>query len=153
MSVQKRNKKDSIDERLEAVIKKLEVSKFHYYNLNPSGHHTGDCVVRAIAAAEGMTWEEVARDLYDYMLKYKYFINSTELYEIYLKDKGWTKHRPPKKKGGTTYHLNEWIEKTKGKPIIVTIDDDHLTYIVENKLYDIWDCLEHTVGEYWTYEE
>lgn len=153
MSVTKRNKKNNIDERVEKAIAKLEHSKFHYYNLNPFGYHTGDCVVRAIAAAEGMMWDDVARDLCNYMLKYKYFINSTELYEIYLEDKGWTKHKPPKKKGGATYKLNEWIEKTKGKPTIVTIDDDHLTYVVENKLYDIWDCLDYTVGEYWTYDK
>lgn len=149
----KDTKRNNINNRVTAVLENMQKSKFQYYNLNPQGHHTGDCVVRAIGAAEGMSWEEVIRDLYNYTLKYKYFINSTELYEIYLKDKGWTKHKSPHKRGGKAYCLNEWIDKTKGRAAIVTIDDDHLTYVVENKFYDIWDCSEHTVGEYWTYDD
>lgn len=29
-----------------------------YYNPNPCGHQTGDCVVRAICAATGQTWDQ-----------------------------------------------------------------------------------------------
>lgn len=32
--------------------------RFVYYNPNPSGKNAGDCTVRAIAKATGMSWQE-----------------------------------------------------------------------------------------------
>ena len=82
-------------------------------------------------------------------MKYKYFINCQELYEIYLKDCKWEKHKAPQKKNGSAYLLRDWLKNFNGEAI-VTIDDDHLTYVNNHIVYDIWDCTENEVGIFWT---
>ena len=135
---------------LRKALREYEQSPFRYYNLNPNGNRTGDCVIRAIGAAMGKTWEEVLKDLYEYSLKHKLFLGNHELYGIYLQDNGWTKHQIPYKRNGNMYCLKEWIKK-HNKPALVIIDGNHLTYVINQKVYDIWDCTEHMVHEYWTY--
>ena len=139
------------DVEWDALKKRLLNSCFKYYNANPQKHKTGDCVVRAICAAMDMEWDNVLTDLYKYSLKHKYFMGSEELYEIYLKDLGFTKHKPPRKTNGKSYTLGEWL-KDFDKAAIVTINDDHLTYVNDNHVYDIWDCTDEVVNEYWTFE-
>ena len=53
----------------EKVMKKIENSVFRYYNNNPHHKQTEDCVIRAIAAGTGDSWEETARKLTEYMIK------------------------------------------------------------------------------------
>ena len=36
---------------------------FHFYNANPSGKRTTDCVIRAISTATDQTWEETFNGL------------------------------------------------------------------------------------------
>ena len=136
---------------LQEALNKYERHPFRYYNLNPNNNRTGDCVIRAIGAAMGKSWEEVLKDLYEYSLKYKLFLGNHELYGIYLKDHGWIKHSIPYKKNGNLYKLKDWLKKHKEGTLII-IDGNHLTYAIDQKFYDIWDCSEHYVHEYWTYK-
>lgn len=123
-------------------------SAFRYYNCNPYHVHTDDCVIRAITAGIGKSWEEVVSDLSKYMLKYGYMMNTPETYGIYLKDEGWVKHQPPKKSKGVNMTVGEFVKKFKGHAI-VHVDDNHVTYIADGKIWDLWDPSEHIIGEYW----
>lgn len=144
-------KADSILKNLEKLSSLIATENYRYYNNNPNKYKTGDCVVRAISVALDKSWEEVVRDLTEYTLKYKYFLNCQELYEIYLKDNKWKKHKAPHKKNGGEYLLGEWLKKFKGEAV-VTIEDNHLTYVNNQIVYDIWNCTDSTVGEFWTKE-
>ena len=155
-----KNKKETTITITDSDIRRIarqvmqEISKqshFQYYNCNPKGIVTGDCVIRAISKALNKHWDNVLKDLTKYSLKYKYFIGCTELYEIYLSDNGWEKHKAPRKKNGKPYKLIEWLNVFDNSAI-VTIDKNHLTYIDNSTLYDVWDCTQHIVGEYWTYK-
>ena len=123
-------------------------SIFKYYNCNPYNVHTDDCVIRAITAGTGDSWEEVVSDLSKYMLQYGYMMNTPETYGIYLKDRGWVKHQAPKKRKGTDMTVGEFAKKFKGHAI-VHVDDNHVTYIADGKIWDLWDPSLHTIGEYW----
>lgn len=133
----------------EMLKNSLTTDNFHYYNNNPNKYKTSDCVVRAISVALDKSWENILSDLTLYALKYKYFINCQELYEIYLKDNGWKKNKYPHKRNGNKYLLGEWL-KSFGKEAIVTIDEDHLTYVNNHIVYDIWNCTDNEVGVFWT---
>ena len=39
------------------------MSAWHEYNPNPAGRRVGDCAVRAIAAALGLTWDEAFEEI------------------------------------------------------------------------------------------
>lgn len=140
---------ESILESLNKLASLMATDNFRYYNNNPNKYKTSDCVVRAISTALDKSWDDVLKDLTAYALKYKYFINCQELYEIYLKDCRWKKHNAPHKRNGDAYVLGDWLKNFNGEAI-VTIDDDHLTYVNNHIVYDIWNCTENEVGVFWT---
>ncbi len=123
-------------------------SNFRYYNCNPYHVKTDDCVIRAITAGTGSSWNEVVSDLSQYMLKYGYMMNTPETYGIYLKDKGWVKHKAPTKTKGNSMTVGEFAKTFKGHAI-VHVDDNHVTYIADGKIWDLWNPSEHVAGEYW----
>lgn len=123
-------------------------SLFCYYNCNPYNVHTDDCVIRAITAGTGDSWEEVVSSLSKYMLKYGYMMNTPETYSVYLKDNGWIHHQAPVKAKGSSMTVGEFAKKFKGHAI-VHVDDNHVTYIADGKIWDLWDPSDHIMGEYW----
>ena len=123
-------------------------SLFRYYNCNPHQVHTDDCVIRAITAGTGSSWDEVVSILSEYMLKYGYMMNTPETYGLYLKDNGWVHHSAPTKRNGNNMTVGEFVKKFKGHAI-VHVDDNHVTYIADGKIWDLWDPSEHLIGEYW----
>lgn len=140
---------ENILQNLNKIASLVATDNFRYYNNNPNKLKTTDCVVRAISTALDKSWDDVLKDLTSYALKYKYFINCEELYEIYLKDNKWKKHKAPRKRNGGVYLLGEWL-KTFNEEAIVTIDENHLTYVNNHIVYDIWDCTDNEVGVFWT---
>lgn len=123
-------------------------SLFRYYNCNPYNVHTDDCVIRAITAGTGKSWEEVVSDLMQYMLQRGHMMNTPETYGAYLQDKGWVRQRTPKKRGGGDMTIGEFVKKFDGHAI-AHVDNNHVTYIADGKVWDLWDPSEHVIGEYW----
>jgi hypothetical protein len=140
---------EDILRKLDKIESLIATDCFRYYNSNPNKYKTSDCVIRAISTALDKSWDDVLKDLTLYALKYKYFINCEELYEIYLKDYKWKKHKAPRKRNEKPYTLREWL-KTFNKEAIVTIDENHLTYVNNHIVYDIWNCTDNEVGVFWT---
>ena len=138
------------------------------YNMNPKGHKACDCVVRAIAYSLNQSWEDTYNDLCALGLKMKRMPNEKQVYEKYLEQKGWVKHKQPRAKdyedGFKTamkkYTVKEFIElmnfenKCLGKGKIIISVANHLTCIEcslwEYELVDTWDCSYKCVGNYWT---
>lgn len=123
-------------------------SQFRYYNCNPYNIHTGDCVIRAITAGTGNSWDNVVLDLSRYMIKHGYMLNTPEIYGLYLKDIGWIHHNAPTNAKGVGITVGEFVKRFKGHAI-VHVDDNHVTYIADGKIWDLWDPSTHIIGEYW----
>ena len=94
------------------MIRKIpnETPSYHFYNANPKGKRTGDCVVRAISAATGKTWEEVLQGLTEIALKFKLMPNDDKCYSRYLESFGWKKEKQPRKDDNTKYTGSEFCE-------------------------------------------
>jgi hypothetical protein len=122
---------------------------FQYYNANPKGKNTTDCVVRAIAAATGMTWEDVLLDMTKCALKYKLMVDDPALYSKYLKEKGWTKHNQPRRKNGTKFKASEWAPTYKGVAV-AHIGSHHMAMISHGKVWDTWYSADGIIGNYWS---
>lgn len=125
---------------------------FNYYNCNPHHKHTNDCVIRAISAGTGDSWEEVLEQLTEYMVKTGDMINTPELYGKYLADIGWIKQKQPIKPDGKKIRIKEFVQTFKGCAI-VHAGRGHISYVAEGKLWDIWNCEDEVVGNYWTFDE
>lgn len=138
-----------------------ETSTFHYFNANPHNRKSGDCVIRAICTALEQSWEQTVMELTEIGLKYGYVANDLKTVEKYLAQKGWTKHKQPRKADNTKYTGKEFCELISkrfeffNKAVIANIGGLHMVCIkAENaisnhKVYDIWDSTGGCIGNYW----
>lgn len=145
-----------------------DTDTFHWHNANTGGKITGDCVLRAISAAMGQSWEETAQGLYEMMLRSHLCMTSKECYGKYLEAQGWQKHAQPRKGDNTKYtgaEFCEWLnEHGDGEPIIAHIGGHHIVAIApvtpegpeaeyaepEYKVFDTWNSTRGCIGNYWT---
>lgn len=118
---------------------------YQQHNLNPRERKRDDCVVRAIALATDKSWLQVFDGLVEMARKNFEMPSSKSVYETLLKQYGWTKHPMPKI-GNRRVQLGN-LEVT-GR-CVATVSG-HMTVIIDGTVYDIWDCREKCVGNYWT---
>ena len=124
---------------------------FTYHNVNPKDKVTSDCVVRALAYANDMTWDEVFFELCSIGINKKLMPNNEKVYEQFLKDRGWRKQKQPVDYDGTKYRAFNFcnVFARPEKRYIISMRR-HLTVIANKKVVDIWDCSKEVVGVYWT---
>lgn len=142
-----------MEKKTKTVAKKAKElsSVFRYYNCNPHHRRTADCVIRALAAGMGETWENVLKDLTEYMLRDGHMLNTPELYGKYLEDRGWVKQKQPVQANGHKVRIADFVKKFHGCAI-VHAGSGHITYVAEGSVWDIWDTSNEIVGNYWTYK-
>ena len=136
---------------------------FHYWNANPKNRITGDCTFRAISSALGKTWEPTVMEMAELSCRTGYAINDNKGIERYLKEQGWEKHPQPRKPNGRKYTGREFCEDIQDirsqnhkychQRLIAKIGGHHIVAIGYGRIYDIWDCSEKCIGNYWTRKE
>ena len=138
-----------------------ETRTFHYYNANPKGRITTDCVVRAIVAATDLPYSQVVMELAELQCKTGYDDAEKRLYGKYLESKGFIAHKQLRKHDGTKYTGKEFCKLLQsdydyviGKDIriVANIGGCHVVAIVDGKVWDIWDSTGGCVGNYWMKE-
>jgi hypothetical protein len=111
----------------------------------------GDCVVRSISLATGKSWEEVYDALCALGRKMYRMPNDKAVYSKYLNSLGWTKMAAPRKEDNHKFLAHEFAKMTKS-PTIAHVGAHHLSCFINNKIHDIWDCGNYSVGNYWVKE-
>lgn len=138
-------------------------STYTYYDANPKGKKTADCVIRALATAMNKTWDEVLTDLYKYAIKYKQMLNDDVLYKKYLKDQGWIMLKQPRKYDNTKYTGIEFCtelqegtcfeidgyEIAEWDNIIAHIGGHHVVAIMNGSIRDTWNSSNGCIGNVW----
>jgi hypothetical protein len=129
--------------------KKANLSIFRYYNNNPHSRRTEDCVIRAIAAGTDESWEVTLKKLTKHMIKTGYMLSTPELYGDYLETIGWEHKKQPLYKNNKPMKIKDFVKKFEGIAVI-HVGDDHVSFVSDSKLWDIWNCEDEIIGEYWT---
>lgn len=142
-----------------------DTNTFHFYNANPKGKYTTDCVIRAISTATQIPYKDVLKGLYDVAIKTGYHIDDKKCYERYLNQLGWVKCKQPRNYDGTKYTGKQFCRKLLNydcdfgdgndfniRRIIANIGGHHIVAIVEGQVYDIWDSTDGCIGNYWVKE-
>lgn len=139
---------------------------FHYKNLNPKGNITGDCVIRAIAAVTGNSWEFIYDELYQYGKKVYTTMTDRKTYRKYLEDNyNCIRLKQPKHSDNTKVTCKELIDYYnklgfKGLSIFAHVGAGHVVAICnestnenqpEYKNIDIWDSSNEYVGVYYVF--
>lgn len=121
--------------------------RFRFYNENPKSLvSASDCVVRAIAKATGISWDEVYQNLCLIGLRVKDMPSSKRVYRQYLNNISKMEKQPWN--GNRKYTLTEFAEEFNRGTYVVSIAN-HLTVVIDGFIYDTWDCSQYTVGNYW----
>ena len=126
-------------------------STFTYYNANPKGKKTSDCVIRAICTALNKDYETTTRELLEFWLKSGYEMCDVKCFGKYLESKGWKKQKQPRKVDNTKYTGKEFVKYFKGT-CLANIGGHHIVCIKDGKVFDIWDSTDGCIGNYWTKE-
>lgn len=137
--------------------KELRIQNNMYYtfkNVNPKEKLCEDCVIRAIANACNQSWEQILRELTELGIKKGMVPNDSKLFPIYLKEKGFTQMKEPRKSDNTKMTVREWLGSREGwlwhsYRIVVSVGSHHLSSIVDNKIEDTWDCSKNTMHKWW----
>jgi hypothetical protein len=105
---------------------------YHYYNANPKGLLTDDCVLRSISVAEGISWEECQRKLSYLSGKKGLLLNDVEFVEDYL-------DRLYPRKCYDNMTIGQFA-KICPKGHFVATTQGHITAIIDNVIVDTFDC-------------
>lgn len=128
-----------------------DTDTFHFSNVNPKGRKTADCVVRAISAFLGESWERTYTNLANLGIKRGTAMNVPENYVRYLADRGFEKCPMPRKADRTKYTGREFCREIAepGNCYILSMAH-HLTFIGPDcRIWDTWNCGKKSVGNYW----
>lgn len=128
-----------------------ETTTFHFFNLNPKGQRAEDCVIRAIAGFTGKTWFDVYSMLSKMGAKMCRAMNEDKVFKSVLKDLGFVMRPMPRHSDNTKYTGEEFCKTyaRSGFVYLLTMAG-HLTFVGPDcKIYDIWDCSNKTVGNWW----
>lgn len=120
---------------------------YFYYNANPKGIRTGDCVVRGISYFLGMNWIDTLHSLVNWgaerglvLFHYRGFYNQ------YLVEKGYKKKKVPNKEWTVNDFCNYYAEDNKCYLIQCP---RHITVIHSKNIIDSWDCGHLKVLGFW----
>ena len=124
---------------------------FNWYNANPKGKITGDCVIRAICTGLDRPYLDVYKELFEHSIKTGYSLASKENFDGYLKSQGWIKQKQPRKLDNKKFTGKEFcaILALPQERYIADIGGHHIVAIVDCKVQDIWDSTRKCIGNYW----
>ena len=124
--------------------------KFTFYNRNPKSKvSSADCVARAISGASGLPWDQVIISITQHALKQGRVFNEKKAYDAWLQKNGWVKNKQPRKANGKKYTISEFLDLYPKGTYIISIAN-HLTFSEDGILYDTWNCLSKSVGNFWS---
>lgn len=129
-----------------------DTKTFTFYNANPKGKFTCDCVARAVCTGLNRSYNEVLKEMFEIQITTGYEYTDNKGIEKYLESQGWVKHKQPRKRDNTKYTGEEFCEliADKNKRYICNIGGHHIVAIVDKKVHDIWDSTYKCIGNYWT---
>lgn len=132
---------------------------FRFYNANPHGRITGDCVIRAIATATENEYNVVCMAEAVMRIESGYSLGNDGINWI-LERIGWKRQKQPRKANGKKYTGEEFcraiqngqFKELEGKRIVANIGGHHTVAIVDGKVWDTWDSTDGCIGNYWIKE-
>lgn len=146
------------------MIKKIpqDTQYYHFFNKNPKGRKTTDCVVRALATVLNQSWEQTYKDLFEMGMKSCRPPEDDQVVEKYLESKKCFKINQPKKKDNTKFTGEEVCHLIQENCFItnsgtnlskynffINIGTHHCSCIIKGKINDIWNCSYDRVGKMW----
>lgn len=124
---------------------------YKYYNSNPLNKIVGDCVIRAISAAFGISWVNAYTELAIYGLEKCDIPSSNNLWGSYLRENGY-KVIPLSDNCPDCYTVRQFAEEhPHGTYILAT--GNHAIACISGTYIDNWDSGDEIVAYYFEKRE
>lgn len=139
--------------------------EFQYFQANPDENRIGDCVVRAIAGALAISWDEALDRLAAEGEYSRTVLNAQEIFEGVLRKEGFRKYSEIYVGGkvvtgsmfcaimSRSYHNGERIFAEVGKNHVVAVLPDNpkdgRLSTSKYRIFDSWDCTGRKIYNYW----
>lgn len=118
------------------------------YNPNPSGRHVGDCTVRAITKALGLTWEQAYAKIAVQGFASADMPSSNAVWGAFLRRSGWTRHIIPNTCPDCYTVADFCADHPEGTYILAC--SGHVVTVQDGNAFDAWDSTAETPIFYWT---
>lgn len=125
---------------------------YAYYNENPLGKSTGDCVIRAISKALGKTWDEVYVGLCLEGFLNGDWGNSDDTWGKYLHRNGFRRHFIPDD-GLGAYTVSDFAKENPHGTYILSMPGKHVLCVKDGVLFDSWNSSGETPSYFWKKEK
>ena len=128
---------------------------FRYVNANPEDKRTGDCIMRTVAVAAGVSWEDAVRGLCAIAIEKHIAPQDPAAERELLKRLGFAKMKQPKKLNGkklTGREFCAWLDAQvltgalpAGARVVANIGAHHVVAVLCDgsghfRVNDTWDC-------------
>lgn len=110
---------------------------WQFYNPNPLGLNTGDCVIRALTLAFGKTWDEVYEMVANYGFETKTMPSSNDSWTALLRRNSFKRYIIPDE-CPDCYTVREFCEDHP-KGVYVLATGTHVIACIDGDYYDTWD--------------
>lgn len=109
---------------------------WRYYNNNPDGLNVGDCVIRAISAATGMSWRTVHKALCDLSGEMSDWPNADRVWWTFMEQIGFAKKRLIDQ-CPQCYTVEDFCRDHQ-RGIYILGPHEHAVCIIDGDYYDSW---------------
>ena len=121
---------------------------FKKANVNPKGKKTTDCVIRAVAAATGLGWDEAYKQLAEVGFIQKCEMSDTESVDIVLRNNGFLVGTIRVQKGDKRPTVAQFAEQHPNWYCVLRVAN-HLVASGNGFYVDTWDSGDCAVYKYW----
>ena len=124
------------------------VSRWRYFNENPTGRSVGDCAVRAVSVALGVDWETAYKMMADAGLAMGDMPSSNSVWGAVLREHGFKRYAVP----NTCPDCYTADDFARDHPhgVYVLGFGNHTATIRHGLLMDSWDSSQLNPQYYWT---
>ena len=122
-----------------------------YFNNNPVGRRVGDCAIRAIAKALGISWEDAYAKVATNGYRMGDMPSSDSVWGAVLRENGFYRKAIPNT-CPDCYTANDFtIDHPEG--VYVLGFGGHVATVVDGDIYDSWDSSNEIPQYYWYKED
>ena len=120
---------------------------YKFFNANPTGNKTSDCVVRALCVATGKNWDDVYVKLCEIGMNLKEMPNSDEVWKTYLS--GISTYKSCKAVKGKKRTTPESFAEANKEGVFVLRLAGHIVAVKDGQYWDTWNCGNKCVYGYY----
>ena len=123
------------------------MNTYRYFNPNPTGTNTRDCVIRAISAVLGISWDDAFDLIADRAKQMGQTMDDNAVYGSVLRQRGFYRAIIPNTCPDCFTARDFCLDNPHG--IFVLGFTGHVAAVIDGQLWDSWDSSEMLPTYYW----